>query len=66
MRIYFNFEGERAPTKNAIFWSTFFKKFLKTPFLAHFFTFLPAEHKFRPKQGLFSALGELEKSTWST
>ena len=33
--IYTDFEGERAK-KNAIFWSTFSKKCLKTPFLTFF------------------------------
>ena len=34
--IYTNFEGERAPKKNTIFLSTFFKKCPKTAFLAVF------------------------------
>ena len=44
--IYTNFEGERAPKKNAIFWSTFFKKCPKTAFLTvFFFKKLPAAQK---------------------
>ena len=35
--IYTNFEGERAPKKNAIFLSKFFKKCPKTAFLTVFF-----------------------------
>ena len=31
--IYTNLRGERAPKKNAIFWSKFSKKCLKTPFV---------------------------------
>ena len=52
--------------KNAIFWSKFSKKCLKTPFLACFFKILPAAQKIWPKLGQNRALGELEKSIWST
>ena len=57
--------GERTPKKSD-FWSTFFLKWKKKHFLACFFEILPAVQKIWPKQGLFIALGELEKSNWST
>ena len=38
------------------------RKVHKTPFLACFFKNFPAAQKVRPKQGPFTALGELEKS----
>ena len=42
--------GARAE-KNAIFWSTFSKNGLKTPFMACFVRILPAEDQFgRPKK----------------
>ena len=60
--IYTNFEGERAPKKNGFFLSNFSKKCPKTAFLTCFFKKLPAAQKIWPKQGLFTALGELCKS----
>ena len=63
--IYTNFEGERAP-KNAIFLSTFSKKSLKTTFLACFLKNLPALQKIWSKWGLYSDMGELRKSIWSS
>ena len=39
-----------AGRKNAIFWSKFSKKCLKTPFLDCFFKFLPAAQKTWPKR----------------
>ena len=62
---YTNFEGERAPEKCKLL-VNIFQKVLKNVFLANFFTRLLAAQKTRPKQGFFSALGELEKSIWST
>ena len=47
--IYTNFEGERAPKKNAIFLSKFFKKCPKTAFFDCFFKNLPAAQKILPK-----------------
>ena len=41
-----------------------FEKSLKMPFWPFFFTILTAAQKFRPKQGLLIALGELGKSIW--
>ena len=60
--IYTNIEGERAPKKR----NFFFKNFLKTTFSACSFKIMPAAQNFWPKQGLFSALAELEKLIWST
>ena len=48
-----NFKGERA-RKNAIFWSTFFKKRLKTPFLACFFVICLRRRKFFKKHGPYT------------
>ena len=56
---YTNFEGERLPKKKEIF---NLKRFLA----CFFFKILPVAQKFGPKQGLFSALGELGKPIWST
>ena len=47
--------------KNAIFWSTFSKKFQKTLF-RQFFKIGPAALKIWQKQGLFTALGDIGKS----
>ena len=60
-----NLDGKRTP-KNAIFWSKFSEKCLKTPFLVCFLKILHAAQKIWQKQGHFSALGELKKSIWST
>ena len=49
--IYTNFEEERAPKKNAIFLSKFFKKCPKTAFLTVFFKNLPAAQKFCQNRG---------------
>ena len=54
-----------ARRKKQFFWSVF-QKVLKNAFFGHFFQNLPAVQKMRPKQGLLSALGELEKSISST
>ena len=63
--LFTNFEwGARA--KKTGFWSKFSKNCLKTPFLACFFKILPAKQKIWSKWGLFSDLGELRKSIWST
>ena len=47
--IYTNFERERAPKKNAIFLSKFFKKCPKTAFFDCFFKNLPPAQKILPK-----------------
>ena len=63
--IYTNIgEGARAGKK--FFFSKFLKKCLKTTFSACLFKIMLAAKKFWPKQGLFSALVELEKLVWST
>ena len=50
---YTNFKGE-ARRKNAIFWSKFSKKCLKTHFwYVFFFKFFSAAQKFRSKQSLY-------------
>ena len=63
--IYTNFEGERAPKKTRFF-VKIFQKVPKNGFFDYFFKNLPAAHKILPKYGQNSALGELEKSIWST
>ena len=63
--IYTNFEGERAP-KKTLFFVKIFQKVPKNGFFDCFFKNLPAAQKILPKQGQNSALGELEKSIWST
>ena len=57
-----------AGRKTRFFYQNFPKSAEKRLFLAWFSKVLPAAQKFRPKQGLclFSALGELGKSIWST
>ena len=57
--LYTNFEGERAPKKNAIFLPKFFKKCPKTAF---FYCF----SEICQNGGKKSSLGELQKSIWST
>ena len=61
---YTIFEGERAP-KNAFF-VKFLQKVPKNGFFDLFFHKLPSAEKIWPKKRLFSVLGELEKSIWST
>ena len=58
--IFTNIEGG-ARAEKRIFFSIFFKKCLKLTFSACLFKIMPAAQKFWPKQGLFSALAELEK-----
>ena len=66
MPVLNNFErGARAEKKRIFFGQNVPKKCLKTPFLACFFKILPAAQKFGPKQGPFSALGDLGKSLLS-
>ena len=57
--IYTLLRGERAPKKRIFF--KIFQKVPKTDFSACLFKIMPAAQKFWPKQGLFSALLELEK-----
>ena len=64
--IYTNFEGERAPKKTRFFLWKFSKKCTKTAFLTCFLMNLPAAQTIWPKQRLYSALGKLRKSIWST
>ena len=49
--VYTNFEGERAPKKNAIFLSTFFKKCPKTAFLTVFSKICKRRRKFYQNMG---------------
>ena len=63
--IYTNFVGERAPKKRDFF-VNIFQKLPKNGFFDCFFKNLPAAQKILPKLGQKSALGELEKSIWST
>ena len=49
--IYTNFEGERAPKKNAIFLSKFFKKCPKTAFLTVFLKICLRRRKFCQNRG---------------
>ena len=63
--IYTNFEGERAPKKRN-FLPKFFKKCPKTAFLTVFSKICLRRRKFCQNKGKNSALGELEKSIWST
>ena len=56
---------ERAPKKRD-FLVNIFQEVPKNVFLASFFKILPAAQTIWAKQGLFSALGELGKSFWST
>ena len=49
--IYTNFEGERAPKKNAIFLSKFFKKCPKTAFLTVFSQICLRRRKFSQNRG---------------
>ena len=58
--IYTNFEGERAPKKNAIFLSTFFKKCPKTAFLTVFQKFACGADNFA-KIGAKQCLGRARK-----
>ena len=50
-----------ARRKNAIFWSKFSKKCLKTPFLACFFKILPAAQTIWPKLGQKPCFGRARK-----
>ena len=43
-----------------------FSKVLKNAIFALFFKILPAARKFWPKQCIYSGLGELRKSIWSS
>ena len=54
------FFEKRAP----IFWSKIVQKVLKNAFLGLLFQNFDCGAEILPKQGLFSALGELEKSIW--
>ena len=47
--IYTNFEGERAPKKNAIFFVKIFQKVPKNGFIDRFFKNLPVAQKILPK-----------------
>ena len=64
--IYTNLRGERAPKKRN-FWSKLQKKAQKHAFLGLFFQKLACvAQKFGQTGGLYSDLGELRKSFWST
>ena len=65
--IYTNFKGGTNAKKTQFFGQPFTKNFLKLPFLAcFFFKFLPVAQKLWSEWGLYSDLGELRKSIWST
>ena len=63
--IYTNFEGERAPKKRNFF-AKIFQKVPKNGFLTVFSKICLRRRKFCQNRGKNSALGELQKSIWST
>ena len=63
--IYTYFKGG-ARAEKRVFLVTISKKSLIPPFLAAFSKLCMRRRNFRPKLGLCNALGELNKSIWST